>query len=215
MKNEYYKKRVQPKDQKSCLICGNPTVTVLFNPTGPDWLYTCDIHLKDNPQFVKPLYPPEYDTVLKTLESLKRKITEVSQAEGGMWDQWINKFLKSKNEAPTNDTPQDNNKKHSSKDQSEESSDENNPHSVSTSESLRKEYQENLDKLANLQNSNKKFTLNSIVFENRITRMKNMAAAQERKRLEQAAYTNTDPDQLLKKLSFPTVPNTIIQGKPS
>lgn len=189
------------------MICGKPTITVLFNASGPDWFYTCDIHLVDNPQFVQPSYPKEYHDLVANLKPLKERIEELQSKKRGTWDQWVNNLLDSK--------------KTSTKDKDEKKEDDNTTSDAKKSddpptlEQLKQEYQTKLDKVAALAESSDKYTLYDIVFQSRIDRLRKLAQLKEKKRVEQQSYTNTSPDQLLKSFSFPEVPkNTVSKQSP-
>ncbi|QEU61648.1 Vfa1 [Kluyveromyces lactis] len=202
MKNEYTRKKVSAKDRKACLICGNPTVTVLFNGSGPDWFYTCDIHLADNPQFVQPLYPKEYHESLASLKPLKERIEELQRKERGTWDQWVNKIFDSKKPSSSDDKKEDRD--------DASSDDKKKTDEANSLEELKQTYQATLDKLAASRETCNKYTLHDLVFQSRVDRLRKLAQLKEKKRVEQQSYTNTDPNQLLQSFSFPEVPKNTV-----
>lgn len=180
MKNEYTARKVALKDMQACLICHKPTTTVLHN--GPDWFYTCDIHLQDNPQFVTALYSTEYKEAVAKLKSIKPPAEAVSVG----WDGWVSKLLKkdgSKDKEGKEKTPED-------------------------QAQVQKQYNEQLDLVARLQKQNRGYQLNPIMFDSRIQRKQAEARAKEQKRLNDESYTNTDPQELIEKFAFPSVPKT-------
>lgn len=202
MKNEYIRKKVAAKDRKACIVCGNPTVTVLLNPSASDWFYTCEIHLANNPQFAQPVYPKEYHALLDSLGPLKERIDTLQRKQRNTWDQWINKFLDSKpHQAKATDSasaaanaaadPQPNAEPAAT---------------PPTLDSLKKEYQDALDKLAVMRESASTFSLNDLVLQTRAQRLNKLSRLQQQKRLEHESYTNTDPSDLLLNMHFPDVP---------
>lgn len=179
MKNEYTARKVHIKDMQPCLVCHKPTTTVLYN--GIDWFYTCDIHLQDNAQFVKPLYSKEYQDAVTTLKTLKPP-TAVDSNSG--LDGWVTKFLKKDKKDGDDKTTDD-------KDQRRE---------------LQRQYDEQLDLVVKLQQQNRKYQLSSVLFESRIQRKQLENRWKEQKRIEDENYTNTDPQELQMKFAFPSVP---------
>lgn len=177
MKNEYTARKVALKDMQACLICHKPTTTVLHN--GPDWFYTCEIHLQDNPQFVTPLYSSEYQDAVAKLKDLKPQAETVSAG----WDGWVSKLLKK-----------------GDKDEEEKSTED--------QAQSQKQYSDQLDKVAQLQKQNRNYQLSHIAFDSRVQRKQAEAKAKEQKRLHDESYTNTDPQELLTKFAFPRVPKT-------
>lgn len=185
MKNEYTARKVGIKDMQPCMVCNKPTTTVLYN--GPDWFYTCDIHLQDNPQFVTSLYSKEYQDSVTKLKALKPPPVANN---GGSWDGWVSKLLKRDNkgqEAGEGGSEQGN------KDQRQE---------------LQRQYDEQLDLVGKLQRQNRKYQLSRIVFDSRIQRKQTEARLREQKRIEDENYTNTDPHELQMKFTFPSVPKS-------
>ncbi|KAL2707120.1 VFA1-like protein [Kluyveromyces marxianus] len=208
MKNEYTKKKVSRKDRKACLICQNPTETVLFNASGPDWFYTCDLHLVDNPQFAQPLYPKEYHDLLAGLKTLKDRIEALERKQTGGWDQWIGKWLdKDGKQKP----------KEGDKEADKEAEGDKEPEKEAPKDTLlqlKKQYQDSLDRIALLKQKSNTYTLYDLVYQSRVDRLRKLAQLKEKKRIEQQSYTNTDPQQLLQSVQFPEVPKDIVQ-KPS
>ena len=99
MNNSYTRRKVATKDQKPCLICSKPTTTVLYNQSGPDWLYTCDLHLEDNPHFVTRVYSEAYSDTLRELEGVRReleKVESLGRNSRASWDVWVSKIFDSR-----------------------------------------------------------------------------------------------------------------------
>lgn len=207
MNNEYVKRKVAPKDRQSCLICQRLTDIVLFNKSGPDWLYTCDLHLEDNPQFVTPLYSPEY---YQSVEDMKRCQLELSQYKKrelhtGSWDGWITTVF---NKKRSNDSKEQD---------SDDPKDTNGVSPVTTPVNLERElqakYDQALETMTTLQLQNKTFKLSDKMFQYRLLRRKEQQQQllQRKRQMEQAkkeaeSYTNTDPTEFVEKFSFPAAP---------
>lgn len=193
MINEYTARKVATKDMQPCLICSKPTVTVLYNASGPDWLYTCDIHLHDNRHFATPIYSAEYQQAVKTLKTLKLQVDEKSATKGSKsWDGWVSHVFAKK--------PQ----KNDTKEELEEKD-------VEGPESLQKKYDQQLDLVANLQRSIKKYQLSDTTFNNRVERRRNQEKMAEKRKKEQELYANTDPNILTSQFAFPSVPNNTVK----
>lgn len=191
MKNEYTARKVSIKDTQPCLVCHKPTTTVLYN--GIDWFYTCDIHLRDNSQFVTPLYSKEYQEAVTKLKALKPPAAVNSSS---VLDGWITKFLKkdsTEKNVEKNRDGDDSDKTTENKDQRQE---------------LQRRYDAQLDLIAKLQRQNRKYQLSRTVFELRIQRKQWENRWREQKRIEDANYTDTDPKELEMKFVFPSVPKS-------
>ena len=67
-------------------------------------------------------------------------------------------------------------------------------------------YRKILDEVTELQGKNRKYELAKIMFESRVQRKKTEQLNRERYRKEQENYSNTDPEELLQKHVFPSVP---------
>lgn len=190
MINEYLVRKVAVKDMQPCLICGKPTVTVLYNSSGPDWLYSCDIHLRDNPQFAVPLYSKDYQEALSKLKTLKLQVDRLSAADKpSSWDGWVSNMF-TKKASKEEDEPDDNKEKEE----------------VDNLKEVQRKYSEQIDVITNMQKKNRKYQLSNITFESRVQRKKNEKMMAEKRRKEEELYANTDPDELIKKISFPTPP---------
>lgn len=205
MINEYLVRKVALKDMQPCLICGKPSTTVLFNGSGPDFFYTCDIHLKDNPQFVTPLYSKEYEAGLRRLKDLKSQINSTATKKPGSWDGWVSSiFVKStQKKEDINDTT-DAVEIDKTAEAKEFEKEEDSP--TDKSKVLQKQYSEQLDLVADLHKKNRKYQLSKVTFESRVMRKRNEQRQAEKRRIEQEAYTHTNPDDLMQRFSFPTVP---------
>lgn len=194
MINEYACRKVALRDTKSCLVCHKPSTTVLYNKSGPDWFYTCDIHLQDNPQFATPVYDKEYENVLTKMKSLKNELNSNAGASGSSWDSWVSKvFIKKDKDA---DKPKDTDPANTPEP------------AVRTQAQIQEEYNATLDTLTTLRKKNKMYQLSPQMFESRVQLKKREEMLKEQRRKQEEAYTNTDPDELLTKFSFPQVPNT-------
>lgn len=203
MINEYTARRVAAKDMQPCLICSKPTVTVLYNVSGPDWFYTCDIHLRDNPQFATPLYSGEYQGGLEQLKALKTQIDKLSAAsKPASWDGWVS-HLFIKKPKKEEDEEEDSQKK--SGGESEEKKD------ADTLKELRQRYSEQIDLVTALQKKNRKYKLSDITFDSRVQKKRHDQIILERKKKEQELYTTTDPEEISKNFAFPSVPSNTIK----
>lgn len=193
MINEYVCRKVALKDLQPCLICGKPSTTVLHNGSGPDWFYSCDIHLKDNPQFVTPVYSNDYEAHVEKIKSLKQQIAAITKnTDPSAWDSWVTKFYNNKSKT----------KAYYGKEEEQV------PDAQHASD-LKKEYGEIVDKILELQKKNTKFKLSDVMFESRVQRLKDEHMMRERRRQDEKCYTNTNPDELLGKFNFPTIPKDI------
>lgn len=203
MINEYVKRKVGPRDSQPCTICSKLTATVLFNSSAHDWFYCCDLHLQDNPQFVTPIYPKEYSNALEKLKVLKQQLDHREQIakSSGNWDSWVSKFL-SRNDNKSKENVEE----VEGSGEKQADAKETNDTQERLHASIQQEYDTNLDLVTKYQNNQRKFSLNKIMFEGRIERKKRQQILKQQKLKEQESYTNTDPDQLLQKFSFPSVP---------
>ncbi|QLL34548.1 hypothetical protein HG536_0G04100 [Torulaspora globosa] len=193
MINEYVARKVATKDTQPCLICSKPTVTVLYNASGPDWLYTCDIHLHDNPQFAIPIHSMEYQEAVEKLKTLKLQAGQAAAAKGSKsWDGWVSHIFTKK---PAKE--EDNSKSDSSNESQE----------AEQPEDVQKKYNQQIDLVANLQKKTRKYQLSDITFSSRIERRNNRQRMAERRKKEQELYANTDPNELASQFTFPSVPN--------
>lgn len=192
MINEYVARKVAPKDMQPCLICSKPTVTVLYNASGPDWLYTCDIHLHDNPQFAIPIHSVEYREAVEKLKSLKLQAGKAAAKSSKSWDGWVSHIFTKK------PTQEDTKGKSDNTDENKE---------ADQPEDVQKKYNQQIDLVANLQKKTRKYQLSDTTFSSRIERRKNQQRVAERRKKEQALYANTDPEELATQFTFPSVPN--------
>ncbi|CAI1960216.1 hypothetical protein SEUBUCD650_0E02180 [Saccharomyces eubayanus] len=203
MINEYVSRKVALKDMQPCAICSKPSTTVLYNASGPDWLYTCDIHLQDNLQFTIPIYSKEYNDAVAQLKVVKRKMDTLISAQSrlGSWDGWVTKIF----------TKKDKEKKDGSESTEPAPAE---PADVplevkedaDTLLETQAMYRKLLDEVTELQGKNRKYELAKIMFESRVQRKKTEQMNRERYRKEQENYSNTDPKELLQKHVFPSVP---------
>ncbi|SCW01061.1 LAFE_0D04214g1_1 [Lachancea fermentati] len=203
MKNEYIKRKVSSRDAKPCIICSIPTTCVLYGDKGIDWFYCCELHIQDNPQFATPIYPPGYEEAVQKLKVLKQKLDEQQTSSSGNWDTWVNKLLskKPKNADPKNADPK-NEDKEPAKEEIQSASDT----LKQSTPTLEQEYQETLDSVVRFKQNLRKFSLNDIMFASRVESRKRQQALRLKKQKEQEAFTNTDPDELMSKFAFPSVP---------
>ncbi|CCH60729.1 hypothetical protein TBLA_0D02250 [Henningerozyma blattae CBS 6284] len=212
MSNEYVKRKVALKDIQPCLICNKPSTTVLFNGDnnnggGADWFYVCDIHLQDNIQFVVPVYSKEYENEVIHLRQLKQKITSTAAIKNGNWDGWVTKlFAKgTKSSTKTDNIEADSAIDADNEDKGTKGQDTKAPADLSA---LQREYDETLDRITKLQKNNKTYQLSDTFYQSRLERKKQQEKLAARRKQLQESYTNTDPDELLSKFAFPSVPKT-------
>lgn len=202
MINEYTARLVAAKDMQPCLICSKPTVTVLYSSSGPDWLYTCDIHLHDNPHFATPLYGTEYLESLEKLKTLKAQVDRLSAAsKPASWDGWVSHIFIKK---PKKDD-EDGDSKDKVEDKVEDKSEK--KKEADTLKETQQAYSEQIDLVTALQKKNRKYKLSDVTFESRVQKKKNDLRIAERKKREQELYTSTDPEEISKKFAFPSVPS--------
>lgn len=204
MINEYIARKVAVKDTQSCLICSMPCTTVLYNNSGPDWFYTCDIHLQDNPHFVVPIYSQEYQDALNKLKILKAKVGDLTNLQGSAsWDGWVSKIFTRK----TKETEDAKNDKDGTKEKELDTKTANAADTADTAKkNVQREYSEQLDLVTELQKKNKKYQLSKITFDSRVQRKLDEQKLKAKRKIEEENYTNTDPDDLVQKFCFPVVP---------
>lgn len=221
MNNEYIRRKVADKDIQLCLICHKLTSTVLFNKSGPDWIYSCDIHLDDNPQFVVPLYSDEYYKAVEELRCCQERLNQLNNKDeqSKSWDGWITTIFNKKREVEKN--------KNKDKDTiDEEIKDNNTSNSTNktdaTPELVRKElqlkYDTALETMTMLQKQNKRFKLSDKMFQHRLQfhrdqkrRLHQLKKQEGLMKREAANYSNTDPSELISKFNFPTAPKSSLE----
>lgn len=197
MINEYVKRKVAVRDTQGCVLCHKPSTTVLFNKSGPDWFYTCDLHLQDNPQFAVPVYGTEYESVVEKMKETKRQLSIQAQSKGGLgnWDGWVNKFISTTKS-----------KKEDSKENSKEEETKEDKKEDAAPLNLQKEYDQLLDRLTELRKANKRYKLSEIMFQNRVDLKERQRIKEIKIKKMQEQYSNTDPTELTSKFDFPSVP---------
>ena len=209
MNNQYVKRKVVTRDMQSCLICQRLTDTVLFNKSGPDWIYTCDLHLDDNPQFVTPLYSEEYKHALEDMKRCQMELAQCKNKERhtGSWDGWITTIFNKKRE---NEKKEQDSESKPTFDETEKSID-----SFHLERELQMKYDKALDTMTSLQAQNKNYKLSDKMFQYRMFhRKEQQQRLQQRKRQEEQvkkeseSYTDTDPADLAEKFNFPSAPNS-------
>ncbi|CAI4060484.1 Vfa1p SKDI_05G1980 [Saccharomyces kudriavzevii IFO 1802] len=203
MINQYVARKVALKDMQPCAICSKPSTTVLYNASGPDWLYTCDIHLQDNPQFASPIYSTEYNEALGKLKLVKSKIERLASAKNqiGSWDGWVTKIFSKKEKQKANSSENRESTTTETADAPPEV--EGDPDTLLETQA---EYGKILDEVAELRRTNRKYELAKIMFESRVLKKRTDQLNRERYLKEQENYSNTDPEELLRKHAFPSVP---------
>ncbi|CAL9736738.1 VPS4-associated protein 1 [Monosporozyma servazzii] len=208
MNNEYVKRKVAPKDRQSCLICQRLTDVVLFNQSGPDWIYTCNLHLEDNPQFVTPLYSPEYYHSVEEMKRCQLELTQCKKKElhTGSWDGWITTIFNKKRIDDNKEQDGDDDTKGTTVEPATTPP-------VNLERELQVKYDKALENMTTLQTQNKTFKLSDKMFQYRLLRRKEQQQhLQQRKRQAELAkkeaesYTNTDPTEFAEKFSFPAAP---------
>lgn len=199
MSNEYIKRKVAMKDMQPCMICSKPATTVLYNQTLRDWIYTCDIHLQDNPSFVVPIHSQEYNDTVAKLQLVKQKLKEQASNGSGSWDTWVNKMFSKKNSKEDKDQKVATDNDTETKNESENTTD--------TTENFQDEYNKLLDKMTDLQSKVKNYKLDNTMFQHRLRMKRAQEIAIAKRKKEEANYSNTDPEELEKSFSFPSVPN--------
>lgn len=216
MNNSYTRRKVATKDQKPCLICSKPTTTVLYNQSGPDWLYTCDLHLEDNPHFVTRVYSEAYSDTLRELEGVRReleKVENLGRNSRASWDVWVSKIFDSR--AGSADTSSGGSNSNSNSNTTDTKT---SPTTTTTTEStatataqssLQQRYNALLDRLAELrrqEQGRRNYKLSEQMFEYRLLRRQQRLRQLAKRRQEAANYSNTDPDEIAAKFQFPEVP---------
>lgn len=197
MNNEYVKRKVALKDMQSCIICQKPVTTVLYNQSGPDWLYTCDIHLRDNTNFVIPQYNNEYESTLQELQKVKLQLKIQASNGTGSWDTWISKIFVKKSTSDKDNDDEDSKKKIET--DLEESK--------APPVNMQAEYNRLVDKMTELQQKNRNYKLSDNMFMHRTQLKRKQELLIAKRKQEEANYSNTDPNELKAKFSFPDVPN--------
>lgn len=199
MSNGYVKRKVALKDMQPCMICSKPATTVLYNQTLRDWIYTCDIHLQDNPNFVVPIHSQEYNDTVAQLQQVKQKLKEQASNGSGSWDTWVNKMFSKK------DSKEDEDKKGvtDSNTETRHESENNNE----TAQNYQDEYNKLLDRMTDLQSKVKNYKLDNTMFQHRLRMKRAQEIVIAKRKKEEANYSNTDPEELEKTFSFPSVPN--------
>ncbi|CCK69965.1 Vfa1p KNAG_0D02150 [Huiozyma naganishii CBS 8797] len=220
MNNEYIKRRVATKDSQLCMICQKPTTTVLFNQSGQDWIYTCELHLQNNPQFVTPSYSQEYHDAVENCKNNREALTKLknnNSTDSSSWDTWVNRLFTKKQE---NDKakPKESeilNSELPTNTRDDKGSNPTNPAKSPDIQSqindLQGQYDAALEKMLTLQKSNKSFKLSDKMFALRLENRREKQRAQERKRREEENYSNTDPEQMQSQFSFPEVPKNVLK----
>lgn len=200
---------------QSCWICQKFTDTVLFNETGPDWIYTCDLHLMDNPQFVTPTYPAKYYEAVTEVKRCQLQLSQFKdkQLHSSSWDGWITAIFnkkRGKEDTPTGETTPPLPPPVALLEAAQGSD---TPDPKKLERGLQMEYDSALETMTTLQSQNKTYKLSDKMFEYRIQiRRKQQLQLQQRKRQEEQAkreaqsYTTTDPAELAEKFNFPSVP---------
>ena len=222
MNNSYTRRKVATKDQKPCLICSKPTTTVLYNQSGPDWLYTCDLHLEDNPHFVTRIYSEAYTSTLRELEGVRRELDRLEgtgrsgHGSGASWDVWVSKIFDSKKSATsdtTTTTTTTTTNTQASSPPPPPTTDNTATATATTAtaqtSSLQQRYNVLLDRLAELrrqERGHRNYKLSDQMFEYRLLRRQQQLKQLAKRRQEAANYSNTDPDELAAKFQFPEVP---------
>ena len=187
---------------------------MLYNQSGPDWLYTCDLHLEDNPHFVTRVYSEAYSDTLRELEGVRReleKVESLGRNSRASWDVWVSKIFDSR--AGSADTSSGGSNSNSNTTDTKTS-----PTTTTTTEStatataqssLQQRYNALLDRLAELrrqEQGRRNYKLSEQMFEYRLLRRQQRLRQLAKRRQEAANYSNTDPDEIAAKFQFPEVP---------
>lgn len=201
MENVYTKRKVAQNDTQCCLVCYKPTTCVLHNASIQDWFYCCELHLQDNPQFAKPIYPPGYEETLSKLKELKSKLDAQKARGAGTWDSWVNKLItrKAHNEKSSKEDTDKKDKK---------GSDDSATATTAPELQLDKEYQQTLDLITKYRENLRNYELSKVMFESRLDLKRRAHVLKAKRQREQEAYTNTDPEVLQAQFSFPDVPKS-------
>lgn len=199
MINDYTRRKVAVQDTQACYLCHKPTNVVLYNQSGPDWFYTCELHLQNNPQFAVPVYGAEYESILKKMKETKELLNKQVTSKGGVgnWDGWVNKLISSRK---SKDDDKEADKKD---DQKEDTQD-----AERQEPDLQKQYDMLLDKLTEIKSKNKKYKLSDMMFQNRVDLKERERLRRIRIQKKQEQYSNTDPLELETKFQFPSIPQT-------
>ena len=188
--NNYVRRQVAPKDMQPCSICHTPSTTVLYNDALKDVLYTCPIHLQDNPSFVTPVHSEEYAATLATLQRLQQQLKAEASKGSGSWDTWVNRVFAKKGEEDKKE------------EKTEKKEDE------STPATLQEQYSQTLDRLTALQQQTRRYKLSDTMFQHRQQARRQQELAVARRQREEANYSNTAPEDLERNFSFPSVPSS-------
>ena len=189
---------------------------MLYNQSGPDWLYTCDLHLEDNPHFVTRVYSEAYSDTLRELEGVRReleKVESLGRNSRASWDVWVSKIFDSR--AGSADTSSGGSNSNSNSNTTDTKT---SPTTTTTTEStatataqssLQQRYNALLDRLAELrrqEQGRRNYKLSEQMFEYRLLRRQQRLRQLAKRRQEAANYSNTDPDEIAAKFQFPEVP---------
>ncbi|CAB4254351.1 similar to Saccharomyces cerevisiae YER128W Protein that interacts with Vps4p and has a role in vacuolar sorting [Maudiozyma barnettii] len=200
MSNEYVKRKVALKDMNPCMICSKPATTVLFNQTLKDLIYTCDIHLIENPGFVVPIHSQEYNSTVAELQRVKLQLKVQASNGSGSWDTWVNKIFTKRNSSKDSENSDDTKKDETPTPVKEDQD-------KLPAIDYQSEYNKLLDKMTELQMKVRNFKLNDNMFQHRLQTKKAQQIAIAKRKKEEANYSNTKPEELEKVFSFPTVPS--------
>ncbi|CCE64253.1 hypothetical protein TPHA_0H00430 [Tetrapisispora phaffii CBS 4417] len=208
MINKYKANKVALKDAKSCIVCHRLSQVCLFNETGPDWFYSCPVHLENNAMLARPIYSKEYNDALSEMKQLKQQIGVLESKGRESWDGWVaNIFSKKKVDANVTNsgTEVDNGKEGSSEESAETSQND----STLDLSALKKKYDGMLDQIAQMQKNNKLYELSNLMFQNRVEIKRRQDNLLAQKKQEEKNFTNTQPEEILQNFSFPSVPKDI------
>lgn len=205
MQNKYKKRLVANKDTQMCMVCSKPTTTVLYNDTGPDWIYCCPLHLIDNPHFATPSYDSEYLDVVDQLKLTKSQLDSLTNKKDGNWDVWVTSIF---NKRKSQHSKKDENDKETEQGENEgvDTAKVNKNNKEQTMLDLKQKYDTLLDQMLSLQKANKQYQLNDKIYQYRVQRLKQQQLNLQRRKEEEKQYTNTSVEQLQEKLNFPEVP---------
>ncbi|AET41668.1 Vfa1p Ecym_8398 [Eremothecium cymbalariae DBVPG len=198
MENVYTKRKVSAASASTCLVCLKPTTTVMYNKSGQDWFYCCDLHILDNPQFAQPIYTSHYKERLKRVNELGAKLGSHSATHSGNWDSWITNLFTSAKVAPPETKSQPNSEKPPADPADAEPKE--------TLSQLKLQYDKELSAVADIKKNTRTYSLSQVMFESRQQRLKHLSNVKEQNRMHQEAYSNTDPEDLLKRYNFPELP---------
>ncbi|SCV04134.1 LAME_0H16028g1_1 [Lachancea meyersii CBS 8951] len=205
MSNLYTRRSVAEKDSQPCLVCYLPTTCVLYNASIQDWFYCCEMHIKDNPGFAKPVYSAEYNDAIERMTIVKQKLEVERTKRGSSWDSWVNKLISKgpKQDKEDSNANSDVNAKETAETKPEDAA---KPTAESEPQLLKSEYQKLADQVAHGQKNTRSFSLSPVMFESRLDAKKRSYMLKMKSKREQETYTNTDPDELQTKFNFPSIP---------